>query len=374
MFKKLASIAGAALLAVTIAAPSFAADDVIILGLAGAHSGDLAGYGIGTVNAAKILVEKYNAKGGVAGKKLVLITQDDQCKPELGTNAATKLIADGAKIVIGHTCTGATKAALPLYKDSNIVVVSPSATAPALTQSGENPTFFRTIASDDEQAKLGADFVLNNLKAKKVAILHDKADYGKGYAEFVQDFIKKDGRAEVVLFEGITTGAVDYSGIIQKVRSSGADVLVFGGYDPEASKLVTQMRKKRINIPFVSEDGVKVDSFIRLTGEYAEGVYASGPKDTTQEPAYITAVEEHKKMFNSEPGRYYPEAYSAIVALLNAVEKAGGVSDPGKIMKIMREDYVETPLGKIRFDAKGDAEGVGFAMSQVKGGKFVTVK
>ncbi len=371
--KRLSTLALAALLSLAVAAPSFAADTISI-GVAGAHSGDLAGYGIGTVNAVKVLVDKYNAKGGLAGKKLVLLTQDDQCKPELGTNAATKLLADGVKVVIGHTCTGATKAALPLYKESKVVVISPSATAPALTQSGENPTFFRTIASDDEQAKLGADFVLNKLNAKKVAILHDKADYGKGYAEFVQGFIEKSGKAEVVLFEGITTGAVDYSGIIQKVRSSGADAVVFGGYDPEASKLVTQMRKKRIDIPFISEDGVKVDSFIRLAGEYAEGVYASGPKDNSQEPMYITAVEEHKKMFNSEPGRYYAEAYAATVALFHAIEKAGGVDDTAKIMNILREDYVETPLGKIRFDAKGDAEGVGFAMSQVKNGKFVEVK
>jgi branched-chain amino acid transport system substrate-binding protein len=107
-------------------------------------------------------------------------------------------------VVVGHICSGATKAALGIYKDSNLIAMSPSATNPALTQSGDYPNFYRTIASDDAQARLEVDFALDNLKLTKIAVLHDKGDYGKGLAEFAKGFLEQDSRAEVVLYEGIT--------------------------------------------------------------------------------------------------------------------------------------------------------------------------
>ena len=101
--------------------------DTIKLGVAGPHSGDLASYGIPTINAAKLVVKDINAKGGVLGKKVELVVEDDVCKPEVATNTATKLASQNVKIVLGHICSGATKAALGIYKDSKMVVMSPSA-------------------------------------------------------------------------------------------------------------------------------------------------------------------------------------------------------------------------------------------------------
>lgn len=349
---------------------AFAKDDIIELGVVGAHSGDLAGYGLPALNAAKLVVEEFNAKGGVLGKKIVLIQQDDQCKPELATNAANKMIADGIKIVMGPTCSGATKAGLPSYNEKKIIVVSPSATAPELTQEGKFPYFFRTTPSDDAQARLGADFVLDSLKAKKIALLHDKGDYGKGYAEFIRKFINEDGRAEVVFFEGITPGAMDYSSTIQKLSRSGADTLIFGGYYPEASKLINLMRKKRITMNFVSGDGVKTQSFPELAGKEADGVYTSGSKDFTHLPITQKATENHRKAFGSDPGQFFDLAYAATWALLNAVDKAGSL-EPDAIASALRAESVETPIGKIKFNEKGDVEGAGFAMFKVIDGKFV---
>lgn len=355
------------LLAVPLAA---GAADTIRLGVPGSHTGDLAGYGTPALNAARLVVEKINAAGGVNGKMVEIIAQDDQCKPDLATNAATRLIADGVDIIMGHTCSGATKAALPMYEDKKIVVLSPSATSPELTQSGRFPHFFRTTPSDDAQAKLGADFALNALHAKKIAILHDKGDYGKGYAEFAKQFIEQDGGAKVVFFEGITPGAVDYSSSVQKIARSGADTLIFGGYYPEASKLITNIRARKMNINFISEDGIKTDSFLKLTGKDGEGVYASSSRDNSDSPITKQAYEAHRKMFGSEPGQFFELAYAATQALLNAVEKAG-TTESEAVMKALRAEYVDTPLGTIRFDEKGDCEGAGFAMFKVVDGKFV---
>jgi branched-chain amino acid transport system substrate-binding protein len=350
------------------------AGDTIKLGVAGPHSGDLASYGIPTTKAAELVVKEINAKGGVLGKQVELLVEDDVCKPEVAANTAAKLVSEKVDVVLGHICSGATKAALGTYKDAKVIVMSPSATNPALTQSGDYPNFYRTIASDDMQAKLGVDFTLNTLKAKKIAVIHDKGDYGKGFAEFAKKFIDESGgMGETVLFEGITPGAVDYSAIVQKIKRSKAEAVIYGGYHPEASKIVTQMRKKKMNIHFVSDDGVKDDTFIKVAKEFAEGVYASGPRDTSKLPLYQAAVEAHKKAYGKDPGAFYKEAYSAALALLNAIEKAGS-TDYAALEKALRTEWVETPVGKVSFDGRGDAKGVGFSMYHVENGKYVEVK
>jgi branched-chain amino acid transport system substrate-binding protein len=356
-----------------LAAGTAMAADTIKLGVAGPHSGDLASYGIPTIKAAELVVKDINAKGGVLGKQVELLVEDDVCKPEVATNTATKLVSETAHVVLGHICSGATKAALGIYKDSNVPVMSPSATNPALTQSGDYPNFFRTIASDDAQARLEVDFALDVLKLKKIAVLHDKGDYGKGLAEFAKAFLEKDPRAEVVLYEGITPGAVDYSAVVQKIKRSGAEAVIFGGYHPEASKIVTQMRKKRMKTIFISDDGVKDDTFIKVAQKYAEGVYATGPMDVSQNPMAIAANEAHKKAYGADPGAFYLNAYSAAIALLNAIEQAGS-TDYDAVTNALRTKDVETPLGKIRFDERGDAIGVGFSMYQVQNGVYVELK
>lgn len=347
--------------------------DPIRLGVAGAHSGDLASYGIPSVKAAELVVNDINAKGGIRGRKVALLVEDDVCKPEVATNTATKLLSQNVDLVLGHICSGATKAALGIYKDSKIIVMSPSATNPALTQSGDYPNFFRTIASDDTQARLEVDFAINVLKFKKIAVLHDKGDYGKGLAEFAKKFIEQSGKAELVFYEGITPGAVDYSAVVLKLRRSGAEAVIFGGYHPEASKIVMLIRKKKMNIIFISDDGVKDDTFIKVAGKYAEGVYATGPKDVSTNPLAIAANKAHKNTYGSDPGAFFLNAYAAAQALLNAVDKAGS-TDYNAVSKALKSEYVDTPLGKISFDEKGDAIGVGFSMYQVQNGVYVEVK
>lgn len=370
--KLFALAVSAAFCVLVIWGPALAAD-TIKLGVAGPHSGDLASYGLPTVNAAKLVVADFNAKGGVLGKQVELVIEDDVCKPEVATSTATKLVGEDVAVVLGHICSGATKAALGIYKASNKVVMSPSATNPELTQSGAYPNFFRTIAADDAQARLEVDFALDVLKLKKIAVLHDKQDYGKGLAEFAKKFIEADKRGEVVLYEGITPNAVDYSAIVQKIKRSKAEAVIFGGYHPEASKIVTLMRKKKMDTVFISDDGVKDDTFIKVAKKYAEGVYATGPKDVSKNPLTIAYTEKHKAQYNSDPGAFYDNAVSAAIVLLTAIQNAGS-TDYDAIVNALRTKEADTPVGSIKFDDRGDAIGVGFAMYQVKNGQYVEVK
>lgn len=346
--------------------------DTIRIGAQGAHSGDLASYGVPSLNAVRIVVDEANANGGILGKMIEVVAQDDQCKPEMATSAATKLVSDKVTAVVGPICSGPTVASLPLFQNANIISISPTATTPALTESGKNSLFMRTVAKDTAQAALTSDFMLNNLKAKKVAYLHDNGEYGKGFADYNRAMMEKGG-AETVLFEAVTPDAVDFSAVVRKLRRAKPDVVVFGGYHPVASKLVQQMRRDRLDTPLVGPDGVKDETFLKMTGKDGNGVYASYPRDTTSLPAYQKAREQHLKAYGTEPGFGYYNAYAATQALLDAIAKTGG-TDTEALNKALRENYVDTPLGRIRFNDKGDAAGMGLSIYEVKDGKFVELE
>jgi branched-chain amino acid transport system substrate-binding protein len=359
-------------LSLTTPAPVRAVDTIKI-GVAVPLSGDIASYGIPSERATELVVKDINAKGGILGKKVEVLAEDEMCKPELAINAATKLVSNKVNVVVGHICSGATKSALGIYKEAKVIAMSPSATNTELTQSGKYPNFYRTIGYDKNQARLAVDFAIKNLKLKSIAVIHDKGDYGKGFAETVKNNIDNSKQAQVVLFEGITPGAVDYSAVVQKIKQSGAEAVIYGGYHPEAASIVSQMRKKNLKTLFISDDGVKDNTFIKVAGKYAEGVYATSHKDTSKNPLAIAAVEAHKKTYGSEPGAFFLNGYAAAQALLNAIKNAGS-TDYEKVRKALRTYYVETPLGKIKFDNKGDAVGVGFSMYQVRNGAYVEVK
>ncbi len=346
-------------------------DGPILIGVAGAHTGDLAPYGLPTVKAVELAVERWNANGGLLGRQIEILIEDEACDAGQAANVAAKLTGQKVVGVIGHICSGATKAALGIYRDANIIAISPSATNPDLTN-GEYPNFFRSIAPDDAQAAVEVDLI-NSLGLKTIAILHDKGDYGKGFSTFVKDLLEKEGKVEVLLFEGITPGAVDYSAILNKVDGSGAEAVIWGGYHPEASKLVTQMKKTNLDIPFLSCDGVKDDTFIKVAGEFAEGVYATGPVDTSSSPLAQAAIKAHEAKYGEAPGTFFLNAAAAIESLLKGIEKAGS-TEYEAVRNAMLEIKVDTTLGKISFAANGNPEGVGFSAFQVVNGAYTEVK
>ena len=124
---------------------------------------------------------------------------------------------------------------------------------------------------------------------------------------------------------------------------------------------------------FISDDGVKDDTFIKVAGEFAEGVYATGPKDVSRNPLAAAAEEAHRREYGGDPGAFYLNAYAAAAALLNAIEKAGS-TEYDALSRALTSEKVETPLGNISFDARGDAVGVGFSVYQVKNGRYGEVQ
>ncbi|WP_457552091.1 branched-chain amino acid ABC transporter substrate-binding protein [Desulfobacula sp.] len=356
---------------IVFSVPAFAADTIKI-GSGGVISGDLAPYGISAVRGEQMAVDDLNAKGGMLGKKIELLVGDDVCKPEVSVNMATKLVSDGAQMIVGHVCSGATIAANKIYKDAGLLVVSPASTNDDLTLTGEHPNFFRTISYDGAQAALMTSFVKDTLKVKTVALIHDKGDYGKGQMELVRKNFEQLGGVKVVLFEGVTTGAVDFSAIVQKIKRSKAELTMWGGYHSDASKIVGLIKKKRVDTLFMGADGIIGDNFTTLAGKYAEGVYATGPNDTSSNPLYKALSVKHQKKYGEAPGTFFFNGYACVQALAAAAEKAGTI-DYDKMRAAMFQITVESPLGPIGFDKNGDVIGAGFSVYQVQNGKYTQV-
>ncbi len=359
-----------AIVAVWLASTAGYAAEPIRLGVAGVHSGVLAPYGISGLRGVKLALERIQAQGGILGRPIKIMVEDDLCKPKEAGLVASKLVAGGVHAVIGHICSGATIAALEIYREANVIVISPSSTNPALTQSGYYPNFFRTIAPDDRQARAQVDFTLGVLNRSKIAVLHDKGVYGKGLAEYVKRFVEKSDEGTVVLYEGIPPTTVDYSLLVQKIIRSRADAIIFGGYHPAAVKVLTEMRKKKMGVVFVGGDGIKDDTFIATAGSCAEGVYATAPTDTSRLPMADDAAQAHQRLYGESPGPFFFTAHAAALALVNAIEKAGS-TDYEAVSRALRTEHVETPIGKIIFDEQGDAIGIGFSVFQVRKGVFV---
>lgn len=361
--------AGAAIL---LMAP-LAQADTLKIGFGGALLGNLASYGLSNLYGLEYAVEEQNAKGGLLGQQLEIVKEDDGCDPALASSAASKLMASGLTIVHGHTCSGATRSALSAY-GNNVLMLSSSATEPSLTDDGKSPYFFRTTPRDDAQTNLWVKLI----KAKgykKVAILHDKGDYGKALADMFKAEVDAtpDLGIEIVLFEGVTTGAVSFESVISKVKNSGAEALVWGGYFNDGSKLAIQMRNKKVNTVIIGADGLYTDTFIQLAGDAANGVFCTGQSDLSQKPAAQKAIESHKKRHTEDIGPYFLYAAGGDEALFSAIEKAGSLTDFEAIKKHLQEDTVETVMGPIHFDEKGDVIGVGFTMYEIKDGKYVEV-
>lgn len=200
------ALVGATVMVMT--APVRAAD-MIKIGIPGAHSGGLVSYGVPSLNAAHIVADEYNARGGILNKQTKIVAEDDQYRLKLGTNAAAKVLSEGAVVVIGSICSGATKAALSIYNGAKVVPISPLATTSELTQKDDHPYFFRIIASDNVSGHLVGSLAKGKLGLKEIALPHNESDYGRGFVNYAHGILEEDG-VQIVLEEGITPGTVNY--------------------------------------------------------------------------------------------------------------------------------------------------------------------
>jgi branched-chain amino acid transport system substrate-binding protein len=329
----------------------------IKMGVASAITGPNAAFGADMVNGAQQAVDDINKAGGILGQQITLERGDDAADPKQGVSVANKFVGDGVKFVVGHLTSGVTIPASEVYSEHGILMITPAATNPKVTDRGLWDVF-RTSGRDDQQGMLWAELARDKLKDKKIAVVHDNTTYGKGLADAALDNMHKFG-VEEVLYDSVNTGEKDYSAIVSKVKASGADYLMWAGLHTEGGLIIRQMRGQGMNTVMISGDGIATSEFAQIGGPGVEGTLMSCPPDAGNNPAAKDVVAEFKaKNFDPEANTLF--SYAAVQIVKQAAEEAKSL-DPKKMAETMHSLMTfHTVLGDIAYDKKGDRTSAGF--------------
>ena len=437
------------------------AEDIKIA-VVGAMSGPVAQYGDQEFTGAEQAVADINAKGGIKGNKLQIVKYDDACDPKQAVAVANKVVNDGIKYVIGHLCSSSTQPASDIYEDEGILMITPAATAPELTargyklilrttgldsdqgptaakyildnvkpqriavvhdkqqygeglaravqdglkKGGANVVFFdgikyvighlcssstqpasdiyedegilmitpaatapeltargyklilRTTGLDSDQGPTAAKYILDKVKPQRIAVVHDKQQYGEGLARAVQDGLKKGG-ANVVFFDGITAGEKDFSTLVARLKKENIDFVYYGGYHPEMGQILRQARAAGLKTQFMGPEGVANVSLSNIAGESAEGLLVTKPKNYDQVPANKPIVDAIKAKKQDPSGAFVWTTYAALQSLQAGLNQS---DDPAEIAKYLKGATVDTVMGPLSWDQKGDLKGFEFGV------------
>ncbi|MBO9667463.1 MAG: ABC transporter substrate-binding protein [Bdellovibrio sp.] len=330
-------------------------DNEITIGEYDSLTGSDATFGLSTNKGVRLAFDEINAAGGVKGKKLALITLDDQGKNEEAAAAVTRLITQNkVTAIIGGVASGRSKAAAPIAQAKGVPFVSPSSTNPDVTKAGDY--VFRVCFIDPFQGSVMAKFAQENLKAKKVAILRDvKNDYSVGLADaFATDFKKRGG--EIVTDVSYQAGDIDFKAQLTQIRSKNPDAIYVPGYYTEVGLIAQQARQLGIKAPLMGGDGWDSDKLSEIGKEAINGNYYSNHYTVeSTDPAVTEFIKKFKAKYNETPDALAALGYDAAKILAAAMERAPDLSG-----KSIRDELAKTKdfpavTGKITLNENRDA-------------------
>lgn len=350
------------------------------IGAAGPFTGDLSKIGLDSLNAVRMAVDEANAEGGVGGRKIEVVVADDGADPSKAILVAEKLAMDKNVLgVVGPMNSSAVNAALPTYQRAGLVLISQSATNPALTELGYQ-VMHRICPRDDAQGPAAARFIVEELGAKNVYLIDDKGTYGQGLADQVAATLNKAG---VRVTRGqITPEDRDFSPILTKVKAVEPDLLYLALPNPaQAAALIKQGVGLGLAPKLMGGDGLKEkDQLIAGAGGAAERMYVTAIgrdiKDVPQAQGFIKKFEGKYGAMSIFSG----QSYEATRILVTAMRKAAG-DNPAAVTRDKVLEAVRSTRGyqgilgfPISFDAKGDVVGASIHVFKVQGADFVQVK
>jgi branched-chain amino acid transport system substrate-binding protein len=341
----------------------------IKIGHVGPLTGGIAHLGKDNENGARLAVEEANAANiKIDGKdaKFVLVPEDDQADPKVGTTVAQKLADAKVAGVVGHLNSGTSIPASPIYNGAGIPVISGSATNPKLTEQGFK-TQFRVVARDDQQGPAVANYIASNNKPKLVAVIDDATAYGEGLANEVEKSLKA-ANIKVLPREKGTDKQTDWKAVLTKVKGRNADAVFYGGMDATGGPLLKQARELGIKAVFSFGDGACTDEMPKLAGAAADGLLCSqaGLPPQAADKKFLDA---YKKKFNVDPIIYAPFTYDAANLLIEAMKKANS-ADPAKYLPELAKIDFKGATGQIAFDDKGDRKNAEITIFTMKAGKL----
>jgi branched-chain amino acid transport system substrate-binding protein len=350
------------------AAPPAPPTVTITIGHVAPMTGGIAHLGEDNANGARLAIEQANAaKVSIDGKeaKFVLIAEDDQADPKVGTTVAQKLVDAKVAGVVGHLNSGTSIPASSIYSQAGIPVISGSATNPKLTEQGYK-TQFRVVGRDDQQGPAIASFLAANNKPKVVAIVDDATAYGEGLANEVENTLKAAG-IKVLPREKGTDKTTDFKAILTKLKGRNPDAVFYGGMDATGGPMLKQARELGIKAVFAFGDGACTDKMAELAGGAAEGLLCSQAGIPAQ-AASRSFLDGYKAKFNKDPILYAPFTYDSTMLLIEAMKKANS-PDPAKYLPELAKISHKGATGNIAFNEKGDRKDAEITIFMLKGNK-----
>jgi branched-chain amino acid transport system substrate-binding protein len=335
----------------------------------GTLSGPLANYAKEERQGLELAMEEMNAAGGIGGSKVTATFADDRGKPENAIVIAQRLCSSDSSVVLGFTLSTTTLAPLPALERCQMPVLATSTTSPKFT--GLSDYFFRAVLSDTVVSVAAAKYAIEQLGAKRVAVMYQKDDYGEGgRAEFVKT--AKAAGADIVYDQGYQTETTSFLSQLTKIKSAKPDVIFLASFYPEAARIAQQAKQLRMDTQLLGLDGVLSPELINLGGDAVDGMQLLGyfnPEGSGASGKAKTFVEAFKKKYGTQPSDWSALQYDAAYAVKQAAEKGGG-NDRAAILKGLPQVEFEGVTGTVAFDENGDRKGQA-VIFEVKGGKFV---
>jgi branched-chain amino acid transport system substrate-binding protein len=373
------SIAVLAILVLALAAcgtPREPSKGEVIVYVAAPLSGFQANAGQTVLGGARLAADQINRAGGLLGYKVTVVGLDDESDSDVALDIAAEIESALARDedvvgVIGHLNSGQTLAAMEIYKDLSLVVITPTASEVSLTQKGYR-NFFRANANDTAQARVDAEFLVNQLAAKRVAVVYNDDPYGQGLGQLISSELQALG-AEVVLSLQVGVEQSTFPNEVPQILAADPDAIFYAGYEVEAPYLRFELVEAGSDAVFLASDGAFLTTTIDEAGSAAEDMYVSafGPRPATAvDEAWI---KEYQAVEYRNPDTYSINGYSALQVLAEGVKKAG-TFDATEVANAIRSlGAVETPMGNLSYNAEGDLKEQTIYIFQVQDGDWMQV-
>ncbi|MBL7715781.1 MAG: ABC transporter substrate-binding protein [Bdellovibrionales bacterium] len=326
--------------------------NVIKIGEVGSMTGSEATFGISTHNGIMLAVKQLNAAGGIAGKKVEVVSLDDQGKPEEAAVAMNKLInQDKVIAILGEVASSRSLAMAPIAQTHKIPMISPSSTNPKVTEQGDY--IFRVCFIDPFQGTVMAKFAWESLKAKKVAILRDvKNDYSVGLADYFAETFKKLG-GEIVIDQSYSAGDMDFKSQLTAIRSKNPEAIFVPGYYTEVGLISIQAKGLGLTAPLLGGDGWDSPKLTEIGGDSINGSYFANHYSTEDNsPEVQKFIKEYKEMFGVVPDGLAAMGYDAALVLFDAMKRSPQLTTPQIRDAIAATQKFKAVTGLISMDAK----------------------
>ena len=348
----------------------------VIVYVAAPLSGFQANAGQTVLGGARLAADQINRGGGLLGYKVTVVGVDDESDSDVAVDIATDIQSaltgeDRVIGVIGHLNSGQTLAAMEIYKNLSLVVITPTASEVSLTQKGY-ANFFRANANDTTQARVDAEFLVNQLGAKRVAVIYNDDPYGQGLGQLISDDLQALG-AEVVLSLQVGVEQSTFSEELPQIMAADPDAIFYAGYEVEAPYLRFELVEAGVDAAFLASDGAFLTTTIDEAGSAAEGMYVSAFGPRPGAAVDETWIKEYQAVEYRNPDTYSINGYSALEVLAEGVRKAG-TFDATQVSNAIRGlPAVETPMGNLSYNAQGDLEDQKIYIFQVTNGDWTQV-